>query len=131
MEIFEKLVSSAKSVARAGAEVLLGMELARNILFTFIKVKFHFDLSEVCKVLELKLDSKQGIIQAKLELKGETVPLVIEELCFCIGECEGKPGLHIKSLRTNREWMNTLAGLACPTFVPLPSEALSVLSILK
>ena len=89
------------------------------------------DPKKVATVLEMKLDPTHGILSGTLELKGEKDPLVVEELRYRIVPSEGISRIEILTLKTNREWINSLGECVLPKTLDLPAVAAKALSMLK
>lgn len=131
MGLLDAITSQLSNAARWTLESAAGSDVGRTLIFFLVRRFAGLDFDEVGTVLELKLDSKQGLLQATLDLKGEAQPLVIEDLRFKVTEQGGKTILEINSVKTDREWMNTIANLALPQTIELDGTVGRVLGMLK
>jgi hypothetical protein len=57
---------------------------------------------------KLELDSKAKTIRVELDLRGETVPILIEAGSYAVTEVNGQTFLSVDKFKTSREWLTTM-----------------------
>jgi hypothetical protein len=116
--------------ARKAVEQTAGSNAGRNLFLFLLRGITGLDFDQIGTVRELEVDLRKGFLKAILDLKGDPTPLVIEELLFRTKQNE-KSMIEILSIKTDREWMNTIASLAVPHSVKLDPKLVSLLDFLR
>lgn len=111
----------------------LSKSIPREIFLWIIgKYFLHFDLKRVAKVLSMSLDVDQGLLKCSLDLKGESNPLVVEELRYKIVSRDKMDFLEIISIKTDREWINAICELQQgKQYGPLDKAVVKMISMIK
>lgn len=120
------ILDSAREMAEKMAASRAGLALLNLILRKATGVDFE----QIGSVKSMELDLRRGKLKALLDLKGDPTPLSIDELLFKVSKTGEVSQLELHSIRTDRAWVNTLAGLSMPTKVELDPSVASVLNFL-
>ncbi len=116
--------------ARKVAEKLAASKAGLALLNLILRKATGVDLEQIGSVKSMELDLRGGKLQALLDLKGDPTLLAIDELLFKVIKTGETSQLEILSIRTDRDWINTLAGLSLPATMELDPSVASVLSLL-
>ena len=112
---------------------ILSKTIPREVILWIIgKYFLHFDLKKVAKVLSMNLDVEKCLLSCSLELKGESSPLIVEELRYKMVSMDKLDFVEIISIKTDREWINAICELQQgKQYGPLDKAVVKMISILK
>jgi len=102
--------------------------LQDNLVTSILKPVINSYLSDLGKIIDLKLDSANRYITLNIQLVGEATPLTVRILKYEVQKTEDQNYLIIRELETSKEWINIALQKWYPEpEIPIPAIAKTIL----